>query len=198
MEDRLAKIRSNLTQAEITAYEKYISDGKPPLAASAQAQLYQLFLNGKTCEEIARLNPNLSLGLIVRARVDGCWDEKRDAHIGSLLDGVRERVQHTQLEAVNFACDLLSAVHKLQGDRLKKYLQTGDPNELKELGPLSLKTYRDVVEMLLKLTGQDKEKKVVGEVIHKVEEAPAVEAGGRLSAKQAAKILQALEDEDGD
>lgn len=192
--DRLAIAKSRLSQVELKAYEDYVEQGKPPLAPSVMAQLYQLHLNGKSCEEIARLNPNFSLGMIVRARVDGLWDEKREAHIAEMLEGVRERVQATQLEAVNFACDMMSAIHKLQGDKLKKYLQTGNPEELEGLGGnLNLKTYKEVIEILLKLTGSDKESKK--EITHKhIVEQPVPEKSG-LTPSKAAKILEIIDAE---
>lgn len=194
--DRTEMIKSRLSPAELKAYEDYA--GKPSLAPSVQMQLYQLYLNGKSCDEIVRLNPNFNLGMVVRARVENLWDEKREAHIAQLLEGVRERVQQAQLEAVNFACDLLSAVHKLQGDKLKKYLQTGNAEELEGLGGnLSLKTYKDVIELLLKLTGQDKDnkKQVTGEVLHKhtVEAAPGKPPS--LTPSKAAKILELIEED---
>lgn len=202
MDDRLTIVRAKLSPTELKAYDDYLEKGAPSLAPSVQLQLYQLFLNGKSTDEIARLNPNFSLGMIVRARVEGFWDEKRDAHLAQLLEGVRERVQQAQLEAVNFACDMLSAVHKLQGDKIKKYLQTGNQEELEGLGGnLSLKTYKEVVELLLKLTGQDsKDKKVSGEVLHKhtVEAGPGPVGKAGFSPAKAARILELIESEEAD
>lgn len=197
--DTLALSLSRLSPQEREAYQKYMDAGKPPLSPHVEVQLYALYLNGKGCEEIVRLNPNFTLGMVVRARVEHFWDYKRDAHIAGMLDTVRERVQQTQLEAVNFACDLLSATHKFQGDKLKKYLQTGNPEELSGLGNnLSLKVYKETVELLLKLTGQDKIQK--GEILHKVETEPTTVAADSvtgLSPSQASKILKILE-EDGE
>lgn len=196
MEDKLTLAKTNLSPSELVTYQEYVDSGKPPLSPQVQKQLYELFLNGKSCSEIVRLNPNFSLGMVLRARVDGRWDDLRDAHVAELLSGVRERVQHTQTEAVNFACDLMSAVHKLQGDRIKKYLQTGDQEELGKLAEtLNLRSYQTVVEMLLKLTGQETNKKVNGEILHKhtVEQSPTAV---KLNPSKAAAILAAIQEEE--
>lgn len=198
MTDKLTIAKDNLSPEELIAYQEYLDSGKPPLAPTVQKQLYELFLNGKSCNEIVRLNPNFSLGMVLRARVDGKWDELRAAHVADLLSNVKERVQTTQVESVNFACDLLSAVHKMQGNRIKKYLQTGDEGELGDLANhMSLRTYQNVVELLLKLTGQDGQgsKKVSGEIVHKHVDATSPVIGG-LSPVKAAALLKALEEED--
>ena len=198
-------VKGRLSKDELEAYNKYMDSGKPPLSPSVEAQLYQLYLHGKSCTEIARLNPNFTLGMIVRAKVEHFWDHKRDAHIGDMLDSVKENVRQTQLESINFACDLLTATHKYQGDKLKRYIQTGNPEELASLGNnLSFKTYKEAVQLLLQLTGQDGksgEKKVTGEIVHKVEapgaEGVTIEAEKvGLTPRQAAKILEALDDEE--
>jgi hypothetical protein len=182
----------NLSDRELEAYERYKG---PPLAPSVQAQLYELFLNGYDADAIQKLNPNFNLGMIVRARVDGLWDERKAAHVTGLLDGVRERVQTIQMESVHFMANLLAAAHKLHGDKLKRYLQTGDESVLGDISIKSLDGYRKAAELLLKLTGQDqKQTQVVkGEVKH----THSVEGvGGRpLTPEEAAGFL-AIVDKD--
>jgi hypothetical protein len=198
-DDRLALAKSRLSPEELEAYTRYVEEGRPPLAQSVNGQLFNLYLNGKNCKEIAAINPNLSLGLIVRAKIEGFWDEKRESHLADLLEGVRERVQQTQLEAVVFASDLMSAIHKFNGEKLKKYLQTGNPDDLAGVEMnFNLKTYSTVVELLMKLTGQDKNNNK-SEVLHKhTVEAPIPNAkAAGLTATQAARILEVLEADEG-
>ncbi len=173
-----------LSPEERKAYKLYVQKNDPPLSPSVQAQLFSLYLNGTSCEEIAKLNPNFSLGMIVRARVEGLWDERRDAHLESLFSGVRERVQQVQMESVVFTSDLLSSANKMFGDKLKKYLQTGDERELGALRIDSLKQYRDAVDLLMKLTGQDKKIEVTGQT------KTVVEFTGPVSPKDAAALLK--------
>jgi hypothetical protein len=173
-----------LTPEERKAYKLYIQKGDPPLAPGVQAQLYMLYLNGSSCEEIVKLNPNFTLGMVARAKVEGLWDDRRDTHLQNLFENVRERVQQVQMESVMFSADLLSSANKMFGDKLKRYIQTGDERELGTLRIDSLKQYRDAVELLLKLTGQDKKVEVSGQVKQ------TVEFTGPMSPKDAAALLK--------
>jgi len=173
-----------LSPEERKAYKLYVQKNDPPLAPGVQAQLYNLYLNGSTCEEINRLNPNFSLGMIVRAKVEGLWDDRRDKHINELFESVRERVQQVQMESVVFTTDLLAGANKMFGDKLKRYLQTGDERELGDLRIDSLKQYRDAVDLLLKLTGQDRKVEVSGQT------KTVVEFKGPVAPKDAAAILR--------
>lgn len=178
-----------LTPEEAKAYRLYMKKGDPPLAPGIQAELFSLYLNGTPCEDIARLNPNFSLGMIVRARIEGLWDARRDAHIRSLFENVRERVAQVQAESIMLTADMLAAANKQFGDKLKRFIQTGDESVLGDLKIDSLKQYRDAVALLMQLTGQDKKVQVSGEVTK------TVEFKGKLDAKQAAALLK-LADED--
>jgi hypothetical protein len=190
----IAIIKAKLTSNENQAYEKYIESQGKPLAFSVQLQFYELFLSGSNCEEILRLNPAFPLGAIVKARIEGGWDTRREQYMAVMLDSVRERVQQTQLEAIYFAADLLSAAHKLHGDKLKKFKQTGNVEELGTLRIDSLKAYKEAVELLLKLTGQDKDSKVKGEVLHRhTVEQPVPVENTSLTPEQAAKVLEIIE-----
>ena len=179
-----------LTADERKAYKLWKAKGEAPLAPIVQAQLYKLFLNGNTCDDIQRLNPNVPLGMIVRARVDGLWDQRRDRHVATLFEEVRARVQQVQMESVMFTSDLLAAANKQFGDKLKKYIQTGDPRELGDLNINSLKQYRDAVDLLLKLTGQSNKVTVGGEVTQ------TIEVRGKLSPAEAAVLLKAADQGD--
>jgi hypothetical protein len=183
---------AKLSQRELLVYRKYIESGKPPLAISTQAQFFELFLNGATCDEIFRLNHNFPFGAIVRARLEGKWDEKRDQALTNMLDTVRDRVQQTQVAAIMFNADMLAAAHKMFGDRFKKYIQTGDVNELGTLQIVSLKQYKEAIGLFLQLTGQDNNKKVSGEVVHKIEPAEVPLVGKTLTPEQADALFQSL------
>ena len=76
MDNSTALVRADkvLTPKEREAYQKYVEANKPPLAASTASNFFALFLQGHTCEEIAKLNPAFGLGIIVRARVDHDWE----------------------------------------------------------------------------------------------------------------------------
>lgn len=188
--ERAARV---LTPQELEAYRKYVEANKPPLAGSTSTQFFQVFLQGHTCEEIARLNPSFGLGIIVRARVDFDWDRQRDEHIQHLLDNIRSVVQTTQLEAVQFVAEGLAVYRKMAGSKFQKYLQSGKEEDLGDFKDMSFKTYKELLELLLKLTGQETTtKKVQGVVEHRhtveaTQGAPA--ANAPMSAESAHDFL---------
>lgn len=195
MEDSLAlpeKVEKSLSLVEKNAYIKYVKDAKPPLSPKTSAEFFELYLNGCTCEEIAKLNPAFGLGIIVRARVDFDWDTKKEEYIATLFAGIKEKIQRNQLEAIEFSALSMSVFHKLWNTKFKKFLQTGNEEELGDLKGMSFKVYKDISESILKLTGQDKKQQIVsGEVIHRVE-APVNKP---VSSKDAANILRVIDAE---
>lgn len=180
---------------------KDLSSSKP-LAVTTSLKMYELFLNGYSCEEISRLNEHkFPTGMILDARLRHTWDDRRQQHLAELYGGIFDRVRQTQTEAVAFVSDLLSAAHKKHGDKLKKYLQSGEQADLDKtnLAIDTMTSYKTAADMLMKLTGQDKEKTpitnktvVVGNNVSVTEER-AVDDGGVVTSNIADRILQFLE-----
>jgi hypothetical protein len=182
------RIEKTLTKRERDEYVKYVNANKPPLSPKTSAELYGLFLAGSSCEEIARLNPGLGLGIIVKARIDFDWDGKKEEYINNLFSTIKEKTTQTQLEAIEFSATSMAVFHKLWNTRFKKFLQTGDESELGDLKNMSFKVYKEISEGLLKLTGQDKKQQVIsGEVVHKIED------GKTLAPSDAANILKIID-----
>jgi hypothetical protein len=173
-----------LSPEESRAYRLYLKKNDPPLAPRIQAELFSLYLNGSSTEEIAALNPNFSLGMIVRAKVDGLWDMRREEHLDRLLSTVKDRAMQVQLESVVLTSDMLASANKMFGNKFKKFLQTGDDKELGTLKIDSLKQYRDAVDLFMKLTGQDKKMEI------KSDTKTTVEFTGKLNPTQAAALLK--------
>lgn len=167
----------DLTQKEVNAYKTWQTANKQSIPASVNAGLFALFLQGSTVEEIQDLNPMYSLGEIVAARVHGDWDERREEHLSKLLDKVGKRVLQVTLESADFMADVIAVAALEHGEKLKRYIQTKNPAELGSFRVKNLKELKEAVEVLQKLTGQDKQSvsisKVQGEVKHTVETTPA-------------------------
>lgn len=195
-ESALAKAERVLTPRELEAYRKYVADNKPPLAASTAANFFALYLQGHSCEEIAKLNSSFGLGIIVKARIDFDWDQQRLDHAKRLLDDIRQVVQTTQLEAVQFVAEGLAVYRKMAGEKFQKYLQSGKIEDLGDFQNMTFKNYKDLLEMLLKLTGQEQPKKVQGFVEHRhtVETPPQVQrVDAPMSAGDAFTFLERLD-----
>jgi hypothetical protein len=193
-DEAIEKAKELLTQREREAYAYFCNSKQAPLAPSLNAKLFQLFLNGKTTSEIHRLNPALSLGQIVGARIEGRWDERRIEHLDQLLDQTSLRVQQVTLETADFVCDLFAVANREHGDRLRRYIQSGDEKELGDFRITSLSTFKTAVEILQKLTGQERQsqQKIVhsGIVTHASD--PILSVGRPPAAAEAASALKLL------
>lgn len=195
----LKQVEQSLTPKELEAYQKYNEAGKPPLSPATSANFLRLYLLGHDCVEIAELNPGFGLGIIVKARVEHGWDKHKEEHLDALLTDMRRIVQQTQVEAVRFVGVSMAAFQKLTGEKFQKYIQTGDTTHLGDLKDMGFKQYKDLIEMHLKLTGQDTTKKVSGEVLHRhVQEdknLPAVRVDKPMKAQEADDLLKLIEGE---
>lgn len=186
---------SLLHPRELEAYKKYLDDRKPPLSPSTVANLFSLYLQGQSCEEIAALNPGFGIGAIVRARVDHEWDKLRDEHITHLMENARLTAHAAQLDAIRFIAEGLAAYRKLAGDKFKRFLQTGDEKDLGGFKDMSFKMYKELLELLFKLTGQDTPtQKVVGNVVHThtVDPSPQPAPHRPMSSNDAASFLSRI------
>lgn len=186
----IIKDEKQITPREQYAFDQFKKSDLPKLSPSLSAKLFELFLNGKTCEEIRKLNPQYTLGQIVAARIEGDWDGQRVEYERTLLAGVRRRAAQAQLETITLVADMLAAAKRVFGDKIARYFQTGDEAELGDLKIRNIKDLQALTEMLLKVTGQDT-KKVQGEVHHHHHEEP--EPPKRLTSDDADAILKMLE-----
>jgi hypothetical protein len=204
----LDDVRSKLTPREQLALERWERGReRSPIAIDVALQMYELFLNGHTCEEIHRVNKkagrDFHLGQIVDARIRYEWDGRRDAHRMALFDAIAVKTKQAQMEAVSFMTDLLAAAHKQHGDPIKKYLQTGDIKDLGEFHVGTMTSYQNVVSMLLKLTGQDRPAGAGGAGGTQVNiigaqsaEVKTADPKSRLNGEDVARLLQLVEGDD--
>jgi hypothetical protein len=147
-----------------------------PIAPSTQVQLYALYLQGRTLSEIRQLNhPSFSLGQIVYSAVENDWEGQRKEYLAGLMGKARERLQQIGCESVGFLADSLAAAHKQHGEALQKYIQSGNVADLGAFGIGSVRQYKEVAELILRMTGQDKTStlNVKGEVLHTANTSPS-------------------------
>lgn len=156
-----------LSESELYAYQyfqnKYKNDPKKasinqPLSPEIREQLFSLFLNGKTLAEIWRLNQKFSLGQIVDSAVTGDWNKLRQEYLVTIQERAQSRMRQVACESVDFIADHIAATHKFQGDKIRKYLQTGNKDDLDGINLGSLQQYKALIEMLVKITGNDQPK----------------------------------------
>lgn len=170
---------SYLTDRERAILDSYDRSGGHRISPITQAQFYSLFIHGKTCDDIADLNRGFPLGAILKARVEGEWDRRLNEYRDSLFADVHVKLAQVETESVHFLADMLSAVHKQQGKKIQKYIQTGDEGELGDMKISSIKNYKEVLELLIKATGQDRHQTVE----HKHQVAPSQEGTQIISVQ---------------
>lgn len=137
-----------------------------PLAPGVSAGLFELYLNGRSLHEIHSQFTQYGLGQIVHAAVEGGWNDQRSTYLAGLMDRAKGRALQSAAESVEFIADAMAAAHKKHGAALRAYLVSGNPNDLGAFGIGSLKQYKDLVEILMKVTGQDGRRSVGGTVKH--------------------------------
>ncbi len=136
------------------AHKKALALGKEPmLSSSIAAQMFEQFLNGSTPTQISREWRGYQLGAIVRAAVDYSWHDKKAEYLEHLHTNDVERSKQTAAESVEFTSTLLAVAHKRWGEKLRRYLATGDTSELDGFEIRSIDQYRKVIQTFLELTG---------------------------------------------
>ena len=144
-----------LTEKEARELRFHVKTKQPCLGKKKAEELQNLFNRGYSCQEISEANKGISLGQVVRARADFEWDDRRQQYILNLMREAKSTLQATQYEALRFLTDAMAVHHKMWGEKFRTYLQTGDQKELAGF-ELSGRQYKEMFEMLLKATGQDK------------------------------------------
>ncbi len=134
-----------------------------PLAPSVCEGMLQLYLEGRTLAEIRKLNPQFGMGQIVHAAVTQDWHQYAIDHAELAINRARARAVLAAANGIDFAADLMAAIKKLHGDNIARYLQSGDVTLLgPALTTTTIKQMREIVDLLMKLTGQDQKKQVSG------------------------------------
>jgi hypothetical protein len=182
------KAIENLSAKEAYALKYFSEKRQAEVSFEKAEQLYQLYVNGKTTEDILRLNNGLTLAQIVHAKVRDKWDLRKQEKEENVIASAAPQIMQTQIESSLFMKDLLTAAIKLHWDSIQLFIQTGDKSHLKgtplENG-VSLKQIRDIIDTLQAATGQDK-KKVVE---HR---GGVTVTSGKLDDKQAVTALEIL------
>lgn len=148
-----------LSEEDSTLVKKYIESGGKKLATETAASFFSMYLNGYDTKEIHRLNKAFPYESILIARIDNNWDEEKEDYLNKLQQNIKDKLLKSQLESINFLSDLLSATHKKHGDKIKKFLSSGNEKDLD--GTISVDSVSQllkVIEGLNKITGQDKSK----------------------------------------
>lgn len=158
IEEKIQQYR--MSKAEEKAYREYCTSNDPPLPPELQEQLFRVYLNGSSCEKIWKSNKEaFSLGALVAARVEGDWDGKIQDNASDMIAATLGKVARARLESINLLADLISATVQVETDKIAKFTQTQDPNQLGILRIEGLKGLTEAVTVLEKLVSKPPEGK---------------------------------------
>jgi hypothetical protein len=188
--------RVDLTPDELEVLSIYTEGGGYPLAPATAVKFFELFINGSSAAEIHRLNPAFPVGAILDSQVRYKWAAERDRCAVELQQRVRESVIKAQLETTELMADMLRAAKRQHGDKLKKFIQSGNEKDLDGvLNIESLHSLGKIVDSLLKITGQDRVSKVKTENTQNLNvNLTSSQSNEDLSPEEAAKVLEILAD----
>jgi len=197
--DLIVKSKSLLLPEDSQKLEKYIQDGGAPLAVGTALSFFELFLNGSNLEEVHRLNKAFPYEAVLWAYVKYDWENKRDTAIQNQMTEIQQKVVKATLDTTSLVTNLLAAAQKKHGDKLKKYLQTGNEADLGDaLNVRSINELLKTAEALQKITGQSNTMNINNKSTFEVKVGGQVgvsqESGsvGNLSPEAAAQVLAAI------
>lgn len=187
---------NKMEQEELSKWKR--SADTTPLSPFIAANLYQLFLLGHSCEDIAKStgDTKFPLGLILDARVRHRWDERREAYLEHLYAEAGQTVRQRQVEGAIFLGDVLAAAHLEFGPKFRRFVETGNPKDLDEKFKVtSITSYKMVIDALRAITGQDVKKQDAGPLVSITTGSASVEAVAQkgLASGDAHDLLRMLD-----
>ncbi len=141
----LAKQYPDITENQLALYR--VSLALPPVPAKQSAELYELFLLGKTLQEIADIT-GTGLGLVVRACIEDKWAERRAEYMEGLMAMTHGKVNKMQLEFLGHLALEVAVYSKLYEPNMLKFIMSGDKADLAGVPLMSLKTLSEIMSKL--------------------------------------------------
>lgn len=156
-EEYINEMNAVLTPEEKAELTYYLENKGLPLSPETAAKFFELYMTGTNCYDIWKLNKAFPFPAVLDARVKYRWDAQKDEYAIRLQTEIKNKISTAQLETADLMSDMLLAAKKLNSEKLKKYLQSGNEKDLDgALKIENLKSLKDIIEGLQSLTGQDR------------------------------------------
>lgn len=167
-------------------------EGSKPIALSLSMQMLSLFLEGYSCNEIAKQNKGLAEIDILVCRKKYNWDEQKDKYIYDLTCQMREKLTKSKLESIEWATNALAVFHKSEKEQQMKYLQSGKEEDKPENIIKTTGAYKQMQDILQTITGENRvtTQKVTTDSFVKVE--GSIQTVALLNPELQAKLLKKL------
>lgn len=112
------------------------------------------------------INPDFKLGAVLKTMVSDNWYERRSEIMTELYREATINSKFAHLKSLNFVSGMLEVYNKRYEVNIKKFLETGNPVDLGDLQSLNIKDYGKMLDLLLKLLGQEAPKPLRVEINH--------------------------------
>lgn len=160
MESSTSLMIPGFTPKEMELLRDADENGAQSIAPSLAVQFFQLFLEGYTCAQIAAQNKSFKEKDILYCRRKYKWDEEKDIYVVSLNQQIRDKLMKQRLESIEFLTNMVAVTHKEHREATLKYLQTGKEEDKPDTWINGAKDYKSIIEIIEKVTGEDKVSKV--------------------------------------
>jgi len=141
-----------LSEKEANLLMGWIAKGKPGVAQSRADDLFHLYLLGYSCQDIHDEFPAYDLPLLLYARVQHSWDERRRDYKKRLSASVLEDASATAFSTVKTIMELVHASSVQMRRDLMRYLENPEKNKPPEFLPRSPRELGNLVSLLKELT----------------------------------------------
>lgn len=143
-----AYMSKGLTEDEARALESYELRGRPGITKLKADNFKDMYVQGYSCQDLAKQFPEYELGILLWARVHFKWDIERQAYQHNLAKQSASALGLSKAEAIRFLSDVLNATHVKNRAEIMKYLAAPDREKPPEFLPKTLSGYSTLLSML--------------------------------------------------
>lgn len=158
---RLEEIKpEDMTEEEIGQLTLYVKNGLPGIQRVQESDIFQwfeLYMAGKTYDEIARATGAQKDKVLYISHKQE-WHDKRMQHYNDLLNNITGKLTHTKLGSINTMATIIAALNKFYGNKFNKYLKNNDESIIENLDTKLLTQYYKSMDTIEKLASDGRSK----------------------------------------
>jgi len=146
----------DLSKEDRTFLEGYIKNGCPGLTTINEVKTFQwfeLYMSGKTYEEIAKITGDRK-DLIIYISHKTKWHEEKMKYYKDLTENTTSKLKDARYKSLDTVSTAVIALGKYFGDKFNNYLRTKDETLIADLDTKMLGQYYKSMELLDKITSQ--------------------------------------------
>lgn len=150
---------TDLTESELVKVQKYTEEGLPGIREVTDIDLHKmldLYLNGSTYTQISNILGIKKVAILYFAHSSNWYVIKKE-YLNEIQEKIKNRVIDSKLRNAEFMFTLVQAWQKRIGGKLKRYLQTNDPEHMDDIDLKEVAQLMKAIDMVNELdnTGKD-------------------------------------------